>query len=132
MKKKDSAGAGIPIIAVVAAVAAVLAVVALAAGIGLSGLSGGGELLEQRSIDGCSVMIYGHKPALFPEGFLRVKILCRQGENEAVADERTFSFDTESDHEMFSFEESGGALHLTVHDTHGDIVYDIIPSEIFG
>ena len=128
--KKGSLGARLPLAVIGAVAAVVLVVVGIAAGIGLSGGSGEGELIAKRSFGECSVEIYGHKPALFPEGFLRVKILCRQGGNEAVADERTFAFAEDGD--MFSFSEDSAALHLTVHDTHGDIVYDIIPAEIFG
>ncbi len=128
--KKRSLGARFPLVVICAVTAVVLVVVGIAAGIGLSGGSGEGELLAERSLGECSVEIYGYKPALFPDGFLRVKILCRQGGSEAVADERTFAFAEGG--EMFSFSGDSAALRLTVHDTHGDIVYDIIPTEIFG
>ena len=108
----------------------VLVVVGIAAGVGLWGASGEGELLAGQELGGVSVMIYGHKPALFPDGFIRGKIVCSRGADEYVVDERTFSFDT-GGAERFSFSGGDDALRVVVHDEHGDIQYDIIPAEIF-
>lgn len=131
MKKAKSSK--VFLIAAAAVLLLAFVIVGIAAGVGLWGSSGEGELLAEHELGGCSVLIYGHKPALFPEGFIRGKIVCSSGENKYVVDERTFSFGTdEDDKERFTFTDDEPTVHVIVHDEHGDIQYDIIPSEIFG
>lgn len=121
MKKVKSARA----VLLAAVLLVVIVVVGIAAGVGLFGKDGKYELVAQHDFGEYSVEIYGHSPALFPEGFLRGRIVCRQGGDERVVDERTFSFGTDDGTERFSFAEDGGVPVVIVHDEHGDIRYDI-------